>query len=98
MTNKEVRKLFFHFLKKEGIYVKYMRLFNFENEKPQSDRFNLRPTQTIIEFLTTENPSFWIVRPFTWPSSFSGTQIHDKWIEYYETTKYNLNNVADSNG
>lgn len=97
MTNKEVRKLFFHFLKKEGMYVKYIHLFKKENEKPVENRCNKRVEEKFIDFYKAYGYNHWILYAFTWESA-SWSHIHNKWIEYYETNKHNLNNGVDTNG
>jgi len=98
MINLEVRKLFFHFLKEEEVDVKYMRLFKKETEKPIENRYAKRVEKKLIDFCEAHEYKYWIIDAFTWDNNELWSRIHDKWINYYETNKHNLNNGVDTNG
>lgn len=105
MTNAEARKLFFSFLKKNGVYVKYIRRFKEELKKPVENRFNNRQETTIVNFCLNNYTIGWIVRAFTWfPEYNFWDEINCKWQEFYndacaiENEKINSTTASVNNG
>lgn len=83
MTKKEARKVFFSFLKKQGMYTKYMRAFKDETAKAVEDRYNKRSENSIVEFLNNNTYNYWILCAFTWTFNGNWNYLHHLWLEYY---------------